>query len=111
MDKSGNNIREFRKSLLLTQAEFASKLKIGISTVAMWESGKRSPSITMLKRIADTFGVRYQELLNVFELTDSSAVRTTSICWEITIGEVVINVTAPEGLSPIIKIKGENRHE
>lgn len=50
-------IRELRKSSGLTQIEFAQKLNVSYGTIAMWETGKRTPGIETIKKIADFFGV------------------------------------------------------
>ena len=50
-------IKELRKSSGLTQIEFAQKLNVSYGTIAMWETGKRTPGIETIKKIADFFGV------------------------------------------------------
>lgn len=56
-------LAELRKSRCdMSQSELASALQVGQSTVAMWETGDRVPTLTMAKRIAEFFGVRLDEI-------------------------------------------------
>ena len=42
-------VRDTRKSLGLTQAQFASQFDIGLGTIRLWEIGRRNPSKWFLK--------------------------------------------------------------
>ena len=42
--KFGENLREIRLEKNITQEEVAKKLKVGTSTYANWEQGRREPS-------------------------------------------------------------------
>ena len=64
-----NSIRQKRKKIGLSQAEFARKLNIAQTTVAMWEVGARKPNIVMLKKIAEFFGCTTDELLEEFPIS------------------------------------------
>ena len=50
-------LKELRAKNKLTQAEFADIFSISKGTIAMWETGKRTPDIEMITRIADYFHV------------------------------------------------------
>lgn len=52
-----------RKRTGLTQVELAKKLEVSHSSIAMYESGKREPSIEKLEEIADFFNVDINFLL------------------------------------------------
>ena len=39
-----SRIKQLRKENRLTQVELADKLGVSVSTVAMWETGKRTPN-------------------------------------------------------------------
>ncbi|MGL4605892.1 MAG: helix-turn-helix domain-containing protein [Eubacteriaceae bacterium] len=52
-----------RKRTGLTQVELAKKLEISHSSIAMYESGKREPSVEKLEEIADFFNVDISFLL------------------------------------------------
>ena len=56
-------LRELRLQDELTQGELANKLGVAKSTVSMWESGERKPSLEMLEAIADFFNVNMARLL------------------------------------------------
>lgn len=52
-----------RKLRGLTQTEFAKQFNIATGTIAMWETGKRSPDFAMLTKIAEFFDVSTDYLL------------------------------------------------
>lgn len=56
-------LKDLRQSKHLTQRELAKELKIGYSTLAMYETGKREPDHAMLQFIADYFNVSVDYLL------------------------------------------------
>ena len=55
-------IRKFRKERNMTQVELSEKLGVTASAVTMWETGNREPSISMVKKIADIFGCKVDDL-------------------------------------------------
>lgn len=55
-------IKEIRKSLDLTQEEFASKLSITRGALSRIESGERNPSSQTIKLICSEFGISRQWL-------------------------------------------------
>ena len=58
-----DTILELRKSLSLSQDEFAEKLLITRQAVSRWENGETIPNTDTLKLIADTFNVSVDYLL------------------------------------------------
>lgn len=58
------NIARFRKNLNLTQAELAEKLNYSDKAVSKWERGESVPDLTVLKQIADFFGVTIDTLIS-----------------------------------------------
>ena len=50
-----DRIKQLRKQKGLTQKEMAEAVGVGVSTVAMWESGKRTPSFKLLNDLSDLF--------------------------------------------------------
>lgn len=72
----GRRIAELRNSAQMSQFQLAKVLKIGTSTLGMYETDKREPSPKVLKRIADYFNVSTDYLLgrdnknHYYELTD-----------------------------------------
>lgn len=50
-----NRIKDFRKSLGLTQDEFAQKLGCKRATFAHYENGRRSPNLEMCRKVVATF--------------------------------------------------------
>ena len=61
--KFNENLKKARKSKGLTQKALSEKLGVALSTVAMWETGSRQPDYQMLNRIADFFGISFDDLL------------------------------------------------
>ncbi|MFR1519072.1 MAG: zinc ribbon domain-containing protein [Clostridia bacterium] len=58
-----DTILELRKSLNLSQDEFAEKLLVTRQAVSRWENGDTTPNIDTLKLIAKTFDVSVDHLL------------------------------------------------
>lgn len=58
------NLKNLRKSKGLTQVQFAQIFQISSGTIAMWETGKRTPDTETLKRIAQYFNVSIDYLLD-----------------------------------------------
>ena len=54
--------KELRLAQSLTQKQFADKLGVGQSTIAMWECGGRSPRANKLPKIAKILGCSIDEL-------------------------------------------------
>lgn len=57
-----NRIKELRKSLNLTQEEFANRLAITKASVSRLESGVNNPSDQTIKLICSEFGIRREWL-------------------------------------------------
>ena len=57
------NITELRVRDKMTQAELAEKLNYSDKAISKWERGESLPDITVLKQIADMFGVTVDWLL------------------------------------------------
>lgn len=57
----GQVVRELRQNL--TQREFADQLEIGQSTLSMWESGKVTPDLENLEKLAKVWGKTPEEFV------------------------------------------------
>ena len=64
LNKSGNLIRELRKSKKMTQKQVAKILGIEPKTVSKWETGRGFPDISFVSGLADIFGVNEKILLS-----------------------------------------------
>jgi transcriptional regulator with XRE-family HTH domain len=60
----GEKIKNMRVARGMYQIDLAQALNVSKSTVAMWETDRRTPDIDMLTRIAEFFCVSTNELLN-----------------------------------------------
>ncbi len=78
MNKLGSKIAEQRKSLGMTQIEFAEIMRVTRQTVSRWEAGTAMPDIEKIGEIADTLGVSCDYLLKD-EAADTGAARTKGI--------------------------------
>lgn len=63
MDGIGARITELRKQANMSQFQLAKVLGIATSTLGMYETGKREPSLKVMNRIADYFDVSTDYLL------------------------------------------------
>jgi transcriptional regulator with XRE-family HTH domain len=62
----GNRVRALRKKHRWTQVELAEMLGIDRSYLSEIETGKKDPSLRVLKTIADGFGLSLSRLLKGF---------------------------------------------
>lgn len=65
-----NRIEEQRKAQGMTQQQLASLLGVSRQTIISLESGKYNPSILLAHKIAQTFGVRIEDIF-LFEEDDA----------------------------------------
>lgn len=70
-----NRIIQLRKQIGYTQKELAEAMGVGLSTVAMWESGKRTPSFKALNNLCDLFDRKIEFILGTSD--DDSSVKLT----------------------------------
>ena len=59
-----SNISRLRKQKKLTQLEFAKALNYSDKAISKWERAESIPDITILKQIADLFGVTVDYIIN-----------------------------------------------
>ena len=58
-----NNIQQLRRETGITQLDLAERLNYSDKAISKWERGESVPDITVLKQIADMFGVTVDYLL------------------------------------------------
>lgn len=63
MNGIGTRITELRKQAGMSQVQLAKVLDIATSTLGMYETGKREPSLKVLNRIASYFNVSTDHLI------------------------------------------------
>ena len=78
MNKLGFKIAEKRKTLGMTQIEFAEKMHVTRQTVSRWEAGTVLPDIDKIGEIADILGVSCDYLLKD-EATENAPLRTKGV--------------------------------
>lgn len=57
------NLRKMRERCGITQTELARRLGIRQNTITQWESGRRSPRVSEITRLADAVECTLDELL------------------------------------------------
>ena len=83
-----NRIVQLRKQIGYTQKELAESMGVGLSTVAMWESGKRTPSFKTLNDLSDLFDKKIEYILGTSD--DDGSVKPTEDDIEL-LGRTVID--------------------
>ena len=56
-----------RQKAFMSQEEFAKELKVSVSTINRWETGKVRPNLTAMKKLkgfCDRFNLSYNEIEN-----------------------------------------------
>lgn len=71
----GRRIRELRKSKKMTQEQLAEAVGIGTPNISYFETGKFSPAIETLQKIAETLDVEIYELYMFNPLKSLSEIR------------------------------------
>jgi transcriptional regulator with XRE-family HTH domain len=66
------NIKKFREVAGLTQKDLSETLKISVSAISLWESGKTSPNANQLVQLCDIFD---KPPTVMFGLVDEDATR------------------------------------
>lgn len=59
----GNQIKQHRAALNLSQEELAEQIYVTRQTLSNWENGKTYPDVNSLLRLSDAFGVTLDELV------------------------------------------------
>ena len=60
--RTGRYIKELRTAKHETQIELADALNIDRSAVCQWENGRTKPSTSNLRKLAEHFGVSFEDL-------------------------------------------------
>jgi transcriptional regulator with XRE-family HTH domain len=55
-------IKQLRETKKLTQLELARQIEVTPSTIYNWESGRVEPRVGQLRKLAEVFGVRMDEI-------------------------------------------------
>lgn len=59
----GEFIKQRREQLFKTQQTIADEVGVAVGTVNRWETGTRSPKLSLIPRLATVLGMDPQELL------------------------------------------------
>ena len=71
----GRRLREWRERVGMTQGDLAAKTGVGISSISEFENGKREPTLSQLKKLADALSADVARFLSADEPT------TTVVRW------------------------------
>ena len=58
-----SGFERYRRMHLLTQTELANLLGISTQAVSKWENGNSTPTVAMLQKLAELYGVPMEALL------------------------------------------------
>jgi len=72
------NLINFRKSMKLTQAEFAEKFNYSDKAISKWERGESAPDIEVLKQIADFYDITIDTLISKPKVKKPSVLKNLS---------------------------------
>ncbi|MDE6138678.1 MAG: helix-turn-helix domain-containing protein [Candidatus Gastranaerophilales bacterium] len=75
----GKKIKELRKAKKYTQEQLAEKVGIGTPNISYFETGKFSPSVDTLQKIAEVLDVEIYELYMFQPLKSINEIRTELI--------------------------------
>lgn len=112
----GNQIRERRQALGLSQEELAQRLYVSRVTVSHWETGRTLPDVQSMLLIANLFGTTIDELVRgdvdeMREMVEKNEQRTKTFAVALAAVEVVVGtalaVTAVAGrdyLEPALRL-------
>ena len=64
MKTFGENIKEIRLQLNLTQEQFAEKIGYSYQLIGSWENNRSFPNLITLKKIHEIFGIDYDEMFD-----------------------------------------------
>ncbi|MGD6773361.1 helix-turn-helix domain-containing protein [Staphylococcus simulans] len=62
--KFGQNIKQIRMRMNMSQSELATKMEISRSYLSDIENGNKNPSINTVKKLADSLGLSVTDLFN-----------------------------------------------
>jgi len=71
--KLGEKIKQLRKSKSISQEDLASMLKINRNYLSRIETGKSEPTSSILKNIAEIFGIDLNSLLDIIDDENKNA--------------------------------------
>ena len=78
----GNKIKKYREENKMTQKDIAEILEVEPGTISKYESGIIEPNIESLKRLAETFGITVNELINNDEKFELSKINVLEVLRE-----------------------------
>lgn len=83
------NLREFRESAGLTQAELANKVGISRTQITKWENGIQTPSTLWIEKLAKAFGKSPVELIS-FKSSAPAPSKSDKVAKDISIACVTV---------------------
>lgn len=88
------NLCKLRKSKKLTQLELASKFNFSDKTISKWESGESLPSIDMLYKLSEFYGITLNDLADENLVTEETLKQEekNSVSNKVTISLLVISL-------------------
>lgn len=102
----GRKIQKMRKEKGWTQEELANRVGVSAQAVSKWETDVSSPDISLLRPLAEKFGVSVDELLNMEETMAQPVVQMVAPEKRKSLNELVLrmNILDTEGDSVKINL-------
>jgi transcriptional regulator with XRE-family HTH domain len=103
MSRLADRMRELREDHGLTRLEMAKRLEVNKSTITRYESGDMNPTIDMLLKIRETFGVTIDWITGVDTDGEDKYIPAVKEC-------IQAGIT-PEALKDIVNAVAKTRKE
>ncbi len=84
----GKKLKEIRESKRLTQQEFAEKCNMHHTTIALIETGKRTPSLKAIKQFVKILDIDY---IDLFDFKNSYSLEKSNNELKLELGKLVKN--------------------
>ena len=78
----GNKLKISRNKLGLTQQQLSEKLNVSVSTIGMYEQGRREPDLNTIIEISNIFHTSLAELLGIEEKFHTKSIQIDKIILE-----------------------------
>jgi len=62
-EKMAKPLSQLRNEKGKTQRQIAEDMNVGVSTIAMYETGSRMPSLIMARKLAEYFGIKIEDII------------------------------------------------
>lgn len=100
----GRKIQKLRKEKGWTQEDLASRVGVSAQAVSKWETDVSSPDISLLRPLADLFGVSVDGLLNLEETAEKPVVQLAAPEKRKSLDELVFKINILDMSGDTVKV-------